>query len=67
MHAGPDETNIPARLISESGREPPVFITYDADTPIYLSWCSSHFFPDDLAAVAAGGIGTKVIKSMPGC
>ena len=38
---------------------PTVFITYNADMPNFLSWCSSHFFADDLAAVVAGEIGVK--------
>ncbi|CAF4659601.1 unnamed protein product, partial [Didymodactylos carnosus] len=27
--------------------------------PDFLSWCSSHFFADDLAAILAGQIGVK--------
>ncbi|CAF1393562.1 unnamed protein product [Didymodactylos carnosus] len=38
---------------------PTVFITYHADMPDFLSWCSSHFFADDLTAILAGQIGVK--------
>jgi len=41
---------------------PSVFITYHADMPEFLSWCSSHFFADDLAALVAGQIGIKYTK-----
>lgn len=36
-----------------------MFISFHADLPIFLSWCSSHLFADDLAATAAGQIGVK--------
>ena len=41
---------------------PTVFISYHADMPDFLAWCSSHFFADDLAAVLAGQMGIKYSK-----
>ncbi|CAF4586909.1 unnamed protein product, partial [Rotaria socialis] len=41
---------------------PTVFISYHADMPDFLSWCTSHFFADDLAAILAGQIGIKYSK-----
>ena len=36
---------------------PSLFIAFHADMPSYLSWCTSHLFADDLAAIVAGRIG----------
>ena len=38
---------------------PTLFISYHADMPEFLSWCTSHFFADDLAAIVSGQIGMK--------
>jgi hypothetical protein len=38
---------------------PNIFISYYADMPQFLSYASSHFFADDLAAIIAGNIGSK--------
>lgn len=38
---------------------PTLFVSYHADMPQFLSCASSHLFADDLAAIIAGGIGSK--------
>ena len=38
---------------------PTLFISFHADMPEFLSWCTSHFFADDLAAIVSGQIGLK--------
>ena len=38
---------------------PTLFISFHADMPEVLSWCSSHLFADDLAAIVSGQIGLK--------
>lgn len=38
---------------------PTLFISFHADMPEFLSWCTSHFFADDLAAIVTGQIGMK--------
>ena len=38
---------------------PTLFISYHADMPEFLSWCTFHFFADDLAAIVTGQIGMK--------
>ena len=38
---------------------PSLFIAFHADMPSYLSWCTSHLFADDLAAIVAGRIGIR--------
>ena len=38
---------------------PCLFITYHYEMGQFLSWCSSHFFADDLAAIVSGQIGKR--------
>ena len=38
---------------------PTLFISYHHDIGQFLSWCTSHFFADDLGAIIAGQMGAR--------